>query len=242
MLKVTFNINDLASPALQAKLAKCDPHRIATRVAVRAATHWRNHLAAMPKNRNGYPSTGFWEDAARRVVGIADGDTARISSDKLGLRQRYYGGTITAKNAANLTIPICAEAYGTTVNDWGFDNLVLVILADGRKFLALWLGSENAQASYRKNFSRLTSRAAGTTQRAGKLKPALTYDRMTKTKPKVIVFKGKGGAHSGARAEREMNLKFLFVLKKSVEQAGNSNVIPSDMGEVAVNAALEVVE
>ena len=245
MLNVTYNINDMASPAIQAKLAQCDPHRIATRVAVRVSTHWRNHLAGMPKNRNGYPSTGFWEDAARRVVGIADGGTAKISSDKLGLQQRYYGGTITAKNANNLTIPICAEAYGTKVSDWGFDNLVLVILADGRKFLALWLGSEEAQSTYQKNFARLASRASSTTRRAGKLKPILAYDRMRSReikKPSVIIFRKSGGSYSGARAEREMKLKFLFVLKKSVEQAGNPDVIPDDIGIVATNAALEVIK
>jgi hypothetical protein len=252
---VITSIRDSATPALLSLLDRCDPHKVATHIAVRVARHWRDHLAGLPRNKHGYPSTGFWEEAARGVQGVADGSFARVSSDKLGLRLRYYGtqGTpITARNAANLTIPICAEAYGTTVADWGFDNLVLVILADGRKFLALWLGYEESQQAYMRNMNakivngqlkaRLTRRAETTAARVNRLREdlALGAPASAPQKPKVIIFRGTGGGTATpARAERHMNIKFLFRLKPEVEQEGNPDVIPSDVGDVTLQAAEE---
>jgi len=213
----------------------------------------------LPHNAHGFPATNFWESAARSLTGVAVGGDAKISTDKLGVRQRYYGGTIAARNVANLTIPICAEAYGTTVKDWG-DSLVLVVLGDGRKFLALWLGSDAAQAAYDKHLGKLAkafdpdasdserkraqkglwSRAETTASRVAKVRAAAAGQQ----KPKVIVFKGAGvggGGAQAARAERHANLKFLFVLKASVEQAGNPNVIPPDFDEVAKRQVREAI-
>jgi hypothetical protein len=248
MIATTITITeDTATPALLEKLRKCDPHIVATRIAPPIARHWRDHLASLPHNRNGYPSTGFWEAAARSVTGIALGDAAKISADKLGLRQRLYGGTITASKAANITIPICAEAYGTTVADWGFENLVLVILSDGRKFLALWQGwskggklSEAGQAideAYSAaKLKKLTKHAETTAARVGRFWATNPGDAK---KPNVIVFRASGSGSGGAtgeitRASRHANLKFLFVLKPSVEQAGNPNVLPPDLAEFAM--------
>lgn len=245
---------DTASHALAEKLRRCDPATIATRIKFPLAEYWRCHLAHMPHNRMGYPATGFWEQAADSVVGLSQGSTATIQADKLGLAQRYYGGTITARNVQNITIPICAEAYGTTVADWGFDNLVLVVLSDGRKFLALWLGSDAAQSAYHEHLGRMEKaydpdateaqrkaaqnrlwKTAGTTAaRVGKVRASLGVDSK---KPNVIVFRGAGSGSGGmqvSRAARHANLKFLFVLKHSVEQASNPNVIPPDFGERAV--------
>lgn len=253
MIGVEIKIaSDTADPALVAKLAQCDPHTIATKVVVPVREHWRAHLAAMPRNKGGYPSTGFWQQAARSVQGVAVGPDAVITADRLGLRQRLYGGTIKAKNAKNLTIPICAEAYGTTVADWG-DNLVLVILGDGRKFLALWLGTDEAQSAYHKQLGKLSrafdpdatqaqrdKAAKGlwkysytTTARVGKLRSALASSNSKK--PKVIIMKGKGNG-GGSQSS---NLKFLFVLKESVEQAGNPMVLPQDLQEFAIEQVWE---
>ena len=228
---------DEATPTLAALQKRVDPGVIATRIAPPIARHWREHLAAMPRTAHpDWPSSGFWEKCARSVVGVAVGGDARISADALGLSQRLYGGRITARNAANLTIPICAEAYGTNVADWGWDNLVLVILADGRKFLALWLGYEAAQAAYTKQLGKLTKRAETTAARVGRLRAVLPGDAK---KPDVIVFRAWGGGQAVSRAERHMNLKFLFVLKPSVEQAGNPLVIPPDIQEFAVQQVKE---
>jgi len=221
MITQTIDVRDEATPAVLALVNRLRPHVLATRVAVAGARTWRDHLAGLPRNKHGYPSTGFWEDAARRVRGVASGDDAVISSDKIGLAQRLYGGEIPrgGKGPKMLTIPICAEAHGTTAADWG-DNLVLVIIADGRKFLALWLGSEEAQGRFSHLFGRLTKRAETTANRARKFTAG-----SAQKKPDVIVFKSGGGAATIGRAERNMNLKFLFVLKDSVMQEGNPDVV-----------------
>ena len=85
-IPVTIQINDEVSQAVRIKIAKADPHKVATRAAVPLARHWRDSLAKLPKNRNGYPSTVFWEDAARRVVGLAVGGDVLLSNDKIGLK------------------------------------------------------------------------------------------------------------------------------------------------------------
>lgn len=231
-------IKDTATPALRRLAKQLDPHYLGTRIAPPLARHWRNHLAGLPKNKQGYPSTGFWEDAARRVQGIATREGALLSCDKLGVRQRYYGGSIEAINHNNLTIPICAEAYGTTVADWGFENLTLVVFDDGRKFLALWLGTDEVVRSYREaGFGKAARRAEVTTRRAQKLNASLS----SQEKPKVMFFKS-GGSGSISRTERHVNLKFLFKLQPSTApQLPNPNVIPPDLMDKAKEEILKVV-
>ena len=237
-LTLTITGDETARNAIRSRVERCEVHRVATRVAVPCAKHWRNSLAAMPKNRMGYPSTGFYEDAARRVVGLAQGGNVLLTSDKLGLRQRLHGGTITARNGKYLTIPICAEAYGTKVSDWGIENLVFVInRSTGNRFFALWLGSENATSilSKRRSAPGYANRAEVTTRRANKFRAANAGQK----KPDVMFVGGSGGT---SKAAVHNNLKFLFLLKHSVDQAANPNVIPADMGEVAFEAVIEATK
>lgn len=237
---ITIQINDESTIPIKVKIAKCDPHRVATRAAVPLARHWRDSLAKLPKNRNGYPSTGFWEDAARRVVGMAVGGDVLLKNDKIGLKKRLYGGSTKAVNHANVTVPICAEANGTTVADWGIDNLVLVILGDGRKFYALWLGGERGVA-YSDTFKgKAPWRAAGKRPRAFQAKVA----NRELAKPKVIIFKNSStGAKDMAHASRHANLKFLFrLMPETGEAAPMPQVIPADMADVANKAVMEAIK
>ncbi len=234
---IEIQVTDSATPAIQEQIRKCDPHVVATRVAVPLSQYWRDHLKMLPRNKHGYPSTGFWEQAARSVIGLAVGGSVLLSCDKLGVRQRYYGGPIAAVHHANLTIPITAEAYGTTVADWGRDNLVLVILGDGRKFLALWLGTEGATAVYKHiGVGKKARSSEATTRRAQRFGEAVAGQK----KPKVIVFRKGSSAATGARAEKHLNLKFLFKLQESVDQAANPDVVP-DFAPLALAAVKEAV-
>jgi hypothetical protein len=135
---------------------------VATIAAVPLARHWRDSLAKLPQNKRGYPSTGFWQQAAQSVKSVtlaeSQGGYILLTADKLGLKKRLYGGSTKAVHHANVTIPICAEANGTTAADWGYENLVLVILGDGRKFLALWLGSPTVQKMFRSVNGKLESK------------------------------------------------------------------------------------
>lgn len=256
-LHLNITGDDEARKRIADKVAQCDPHRVATFVLPRVARHWRNHLAHLPQNKGGFPSTGFWQDAALRVEPNSRviGGSVLLQSDKLGLRQRLHGGTIAARNHKYITIPICAEAYGTKVADWGMENLTLVILADGRRFFALWLGNDDVNRKFRHvigaTLKKIEARKARM-EKEGRSTGVPTHEALSRSvnkfrtttafkKPDVIILKGSGG-QSTARAERHGNLKFLFVLKESVEQQGNPNVIPPDLGEVALAATLEATK
>jgi hypothetical protein len=239
-----MNINlripvDTATPLLKKQLAALDPHKVASRIAPPLAQYWRDHLASLPKNKNGYPSTGFWEDAARRIVGIAMEFGAVLSCNKLGIRQRLYGGTIHAVKNKFLSIPICSEAYGTTPKDWG-KSLVPVRLSDGRWFLALWLGSEITKSSYKAaKIGQKAKRAEVSTRRVQQFAASKIGE-----KPSVIIFKQKSGSNAAAdyqRTEKHLNLKFLFRLKSEVHQDPNPNVLPPDLRERALEEVRKAV-
>jgi hypothetical protein len=249
MVSVTISVlQDLATPALRKQLAAADPHRVATRCAPPLAEHWRSHLAGLGQNKRGYPSTGFYEDAARRVVGLAVGGSVVLSCDKLGLRQRLHGGAIKAVHKRFLTIPVCAEAYGTTAADWG-DTLVGVTLADGRSFLAAWLGDGDSRDSYHRTVER-TQADYGRRKARGDIQ-ARAAERATRSvlrfseaasgqsHPRWIRLKASTGAKPGSRLE----VKFLFrLVEETAPQAPNPDVVPDDLGELARATALEALK
>lgn len=245
----TTVVQDTATPELAKLIRNADPHRLATKTAPGLARHWRDSLKMLPRNKHGYPSAGFWEDAARRVVAIADGPMVRLSCDKLGVRKRLYGGPVKAVNHENVTVPICAEAYGTTLADWGVDNLTLVILADGRKFFALWLGNEENQALYESTVGT-ASRGFQKRKAAGKIQAHAAerknlavrkYGSQAGSHPKVIIFKQASG-HTINRAERHANLKFLFrLMPETGDQAPMPEVIPADMQAVIKREVMDAV-
>lgn len=239
MIEYSIQVSkDTASPAIAEKIRKLDPHRIATAIVPPLREYWRDHMAALPRNSKGYPSTGFWEDGSRRITGLAVGPDALLRCDKVGVRQRYYGGPIHAVNVTNLTIPIAPESYGTTAKDWG-DTLTLVILSDGRKFLALWMGNKQERDSYRAaGLGKKARRSEVSTRRVQK------YAAQPQEHPRVIVFRssGRSGSEEQQKAEKHGNIKFLFRLKPEVEQAGNPGVIPEDMAVRAREEVLAAIE
>ena len=264
-IPVTIQINDEASQAIRIKIAKADPKRLAQFASKPLAWHWKESLAKLPQNKRGYPSTGFWQQAADSVIGNAVGGDVILKANKLGLKQRLYGGSVKAVNHKNVTVPICAEAYGTKAADWGLDNLVLVILGDGRKFLALWLGSTAVQKMYKagesKKLTKWKKRKAAyeETQLAGTAPGrfgAHGSEQFTREahdvrgsndiskKQKVIVFKNPGtGAKDMAHASRHANLKFLFrLMPETGEAAPMPQVIPADMADVATKAVREAIK
>jgi hypothetical protein len=122
---INITVFDGASEPLAAKIRALTPARLAKVTGPRLRELTRAKLASNPSNRRGWPSTGFWEDAARATTWVDNGDgSITIAINKIGVRQRYYGGVITPKNAKALTIPLTEEAYGKTAAD--FDNLILV--------------------------------------------------------------------------------------------------------------------
>lgn len=135
-MSIAFDIKvqDYATPAIAAKLAVLQPREWMPHALESVKVLWRNQLAALPDNKHGWPSTGFWERGARSITAAMTSPTAgAVTADHQGLRQRWLGGPIKPVNAGALTIPIASESYGKRASE--FANLKLVVLKKGA-FLA----------------------------------------------------------------------------------------------------------
>jgi hypothetical protein len=81
----------------------------------------RGYLFALNRSRPnaiGGRRTNFWEQAAKSTTAYSDAKTARVSITKIGMAQRYYGGTIKPVNKTYLTIPARPEAHGHVASDF----------------------------------------------------------------------------------------------------------------------------
>ena len=106
----------------------------------------RNYLMAMPSNRMGWPSTGFYKKCAAGTTGALDNEGFHVlveNADAPGaIKFRYLchvngSGTINMKDKL-LTIPARAEFYGRRATD--FDNLKFAMFASGAKALVIGKG------------------------------------------------------------------------------------------------------
>ena len=78
------------------------------------------HLRARPANRRGFPSSGYWADAADSVsVRPGSGNSAAVEISKEGVALHYEGGTVLPKDGGKaLAIPLAAEVYGKNPREW----------------------------------------------------------------------------------------------------------------------------
>lgn len=111
-------VEDFATPAIEAKMAKCSPRRLGAIIGQTLAQFWRNRLKTFGPNKRGWPSTGFWERAARSVTHQPTNDGVLLVANHQGLRQRWHGGRIAPVRAKALTIPISPVSYGKTAADF----------------------------------------------------------------------------------------------------------------------------
>ena len=109
---IQFDVRDYATKAIEQKMAAASPARLAAVVKSPLETFWRNRLRSLGPNKRGWPSTRFYERAARSVTGTATAAGVVLRADHQGLRQRWKGGRISAVNARMLTIPISPVSYG----------------------------------------------------------------------------------------------------------------------------------
>lgn len=113
MITLLTTSTDTASPALQALMARLEPPQLSRVARQPVETAVRTHLASLPRNRRGWPSTGFWEAASRATVAYdMENGVVEIHVKKLGVRQRALGGPIAPVNAQALAIPISPVSYG----------------------------------------------------------------------------------------------------------------------------------
>jgi hypothetical protein len=111
-------VSDGITPVLQRALAAAEPRQLATWAGTSAKRLTQDHLRSLGRNKRGWPTTRFWSRAARATSFAVLGSAAEISINQIGVRQRYYGGVIRARQRRMLTIPIGPEAYGKTASDF----------------------------------------------------------------------------------------------------------------------------
>lgn len=150
--RTLIDFQDRASETLRKQLAELEPEKIGKVIGPKLRETFRDHLKRNPRNKKGWPSTGFWEDAARAVTWTSDANSVTISINKLGVRQRYYGGVISAVKAKFLTIPISSQAYGKTVAD--FPGSFLITTPKGA-YIVQYSGGNTAKGNFRKQHSTL---------------------------------------------------------------------------------------
>lgn len=120
---IQMQVNDYATPAIEKKIAKCEPRRLGSIIGRPLAEFWRNRLAGLGINKRGWPTTRFYERAARSVTNIPQDNGVLLRADHQGLRQRWLGGRIS-KLDKKLTIPISPISYGKRASE--FPGLFLI--------------------------------------------------------------------------------------------------------------------
>lgn len=127
--------------------AALHPRRVGA-VAGRAATNvLRAHLFARnadKPNALGGKRTNYYAQAARSTSYAFDGDDAVVVSiNQIGIRLRYYGGTVKPRTAKFLTIPVAPEAHGKRAREFG--NLELVFGEGGQPIALATKGDRRVQ-------------------------------------------------------------------------------------------------
>lgn len=107
--------------ALQEQMTLLDqPRRLAERIAPKLAYHWQDHLKDFPRRDGPFkdmPKTGFGEAVSESVHDVPTGSGFLLRANYLGIRQRYYGGTIRAKNKKVLCFGVKPESYGRSYSE-----------------------------------------------------------------------------------------------------------------------------
>lgn len=132
MIRATIEVTGLREVGQRLDKIPKDLLPGARRVMARAGANVvREHLSArnlMP-NKQGWPKTNFYGQAARAVSSGVDGADINIDvTGPVGFRQRLQGGTIRPKNVKFLTMPAAPEAYGKRARE--FNNLRFAIVFD----------------------------------------------------------------------------------------------------------------
>lgn len=109
---------DTATPMMARLIESLSVERLNGVVGPACARLTQLHLARLPKNKQGYPSTRFYEQASDSVRWEATPEGPIVRAHKQGLRQRWKGGAIEPVRARALTIPISEESYGRTASEF----------------------------------------------------------------------------------------------------------------------------
>jgi hypothetical protein len=155
-LSVDIQYSDADRDALAALKGVLTEREINEFVAEAVMDLFRIHLLANGTNKNHWPSTAFWERAAKSVSWSEELGGVSINIAQVGVRQRYEGGAIyPTGDHVHLSIPARAEAYGHVPGD--FTNLRLAFHRVGGRAQAFALvEADGAQGRSRAGTSNRT--------------------------------------------------------------------------------------
>ena len=145
-LSVDIQFADDNRDALDALKGVLSEREINEFVAQAEIDLFRINLLANGTNKRGWPSTAFWERAAKSLSWSEELGGVSINIAQVGVRQRYQGGGINPTSGhVHLSIPARAEAYGHVPGD--FTNLRLAFHHVGGRAQAFALvEADGAQA------------------------------------------------------------------------------------------------
>jgi hypothetical protein len=129
---IAFDIRDHATEQLSEFFEHIEPSRgILGAMATAVKKEVQDNFLQQPPNKQGFPSSNFWPDAARSTSTQVEDDQATVTVNKLGVLQRLEGGDIDPVRATYLAIAAIAPAYnhsprefpflhfGFALNQWG---------------------------------------------------------------------------------------------------------------------------
>jgi hypothetical protein len=191
MIAYKIETTDLATPALRRLALGLAPARVNPLVgrAVRNASveHFRELNSSRP-NHLGGARTNYYLGAARGTNFTADEAGATISIAQVGIRQRYYGGRITAGKSISrltgrptrfLTIPVHPLAHGHRASEF---ELELVYNHNGAPVALATKSTLGVQIKQTKN-GKITKVATG---RRGEIMYLLRRSIMQQADPSVL--------------------------------------------------------
>lgn len=117
---------DTARPGLQHMMEQLGGRKVFDTISAPLVRLFQRHLRALPHNIHGWPPVNFYPDAARATSAQFEVDGTVISIAQQGIRQRYFGGTISAVNKRALTIPISPDSYGKKASDFEGEGMFLM--------------------------------------------------------------------------------------------------------------------
>jgi hypothetical protein len=135
-LSFKINLRDTASARVKAVMEAMEPRNlnaVGMRAAVNITRAYLFQINSERANKLGGARTNFYAQAARGTQGELRPEGFVIGINQVGMGQRYHGGTITARNAKYLTIPVTAQAYGKRARE--FQDLEFIRGKDGKAVL-----------------------------------------------------------------------------------------------------------
>lgn len=133
-----INILDGVTPEMMRIMSALGPRQLPGTIGPALEDLTKEHIAALPKNSRGFPSTGFWEDSARAVSWEQDAIGLKVIVNKVGFGQRYYGGRIEPAVKRVLCFAIAEESYGKTPADFGYTPGVQMDEAASKRLRSLF--------------------------------------------------------------------------------------------------------